>query len=125
MRQSNGDQSQGCGQPYGTILAALVLAGGLGGAVGHAEPSVDFAAQVDTGGMTVDLSEASQVHKEVEELQNRSENEVSVWEIAVETCGRENVRSVNVEYSRDGQVLKSGFKCGKCENEEENTVQDD
>ena len=50
---------------------------------------------------------------------------MSVWEMAVDTCGLENVLFVNVEYGPDRKVLKYEFQCGKCENEEEGTVQDE
>ncbi len=127
MREFPGGLSFECSEWSGRPFVAVILAVSLGCSFGHADSSEveDPVAQVATDERVDDPSESSLDHAEVEESQKRLEEEMSVWEMAVDTCGPENVRFVNVEYGRNGIVLKYEFQCGNCENGEEDTVQDD
>lgn len=127
MRESQDFLPFELGEWSGILFVAVILAVSLGCSFGHADAYEDEEPipQVDTDERVGGPSERSIDHAEVEESQERIEEEMSVWEMAVDTCGRENVRFVNVEYGRNGIVLKHEFQCGNRKVGEEGTVQDD
>lgn len=50
---------------------------------------------------------------------------LSVWDMAVDTCGLGNVQLVSVAYGPGKRLLKQEFRCGERKIEEERTSQDD